>query len=291
MRTSRLLSVLLVVGVACGGKSSRGNSPRPSQTSTVSAPAVREFTVDVGGRTLWGLCQGEASLTTPTIVLEAGNGNDHTQLAPVADALKQHGLVCSYHRAGLGQSDPPQSARRALGDVVADLHSVLVGAHIPPPYLLVGHSMGGDVVLLYAQRYPAQVAGIVSMNPGPPYSDWLRRLRPIVTAKELLTNEIRPENGLDGGIERVVVRETDDLLDKPFPRGIPYTIMYAEDCAGGTDPYCNRVVGQLQDASRALATLTSEGRFVHVEGAGHEIFATDLDKVLGAINEIVRRAT
>ena len=129
------------------------------------------------------------------------------------------------------------------------------------------------------------------MNPGPPYSDWLRRLRPIVTPKELLTNETRPENGLDGGIEPVVVRETDDLLDKPFPHGIPYTIMYAEDCAGGTDPYCNRVVGQLQDASRALAMLTSNGRFIHVKGAGHEIFATNLDRVIAAINEIERPAT
>ena len=117
MWTSRVLPVLLIFGASCGGNSSAGNSPRPSQSSTVSVPAVREFTVDVGGRKLWGVCQGHARLDTPTVVLEAGDGNDHTQLAPIADALMQQGLVCSYDRAGLGQSDPPPKARRALGDV------------------------------------------------------------------------------------------------------------------------------------------------------------------------------
>ena len=84
--------------------------------------------------------------------------------------------------------------------------------------------------------------------------------------------------------------ETDELLSKGMPAGVPYSVMYAEDCGGGTDPYCNKVVDQLRAAHRALAQLSPDGRFVPVEGAGHEIYTTDLDKVLATIAELEARA-
>ena len=86
------------------------------------------------------------------------------------------------------------------------------------------------------------------------------------------------------------MRESDELLAKPFPQEIPYVVMFAEDCGGGSDPYRNKVVRELEQTQRALAALNPEGRFVSVKAAGHEIYLTDLDRVLAAIDAVAERA-
>ncbi len=222
-------------------------------------------------------------------MLEAGQGNGSEQLQPIADVLARSGLVCSYDRAGFGSSDPAVRFPRRVSDLVADLDAVLAQKRLPRPYLLVGQSLGALIVLLYMQMHPDDVAGVVAMNPGPPYHDWLRRLRPIVTPEELRENEIEP---LSGSVpeEPVDVRQSDDLLAKPFPGDIPYTVMFAEDCGGATDPYCNKVVRQLEQTQHELARLTPRGRFVSVRGAGHEIYLTHLHRVLAAIEDVAERA-
>lgn len=260
-----------------------------SSSSPVAANANGPFEVTVGDRSLSGRCGGRPVSGQPTFVLEAGQGNDASELRDVDQALAKIGLVCSYDRAGLLNSQPAPESPRPLADLVSDLHAVLTSGHVPSPFLLIGHSLGGSIVLLYAQKYPNDVAGVVSMNPGPAYHDWLRRLRPIVTRQELVQNEIKP---LSGGVpeEPVDTRSSDALLTRPFPQNLPYTVMYAEDCGGGTDPYCNKVVGELEASQRALASLSPEGRFVAVMGAGHEIFATDLASVVSTVNDVMARS-
>ena len=49
---------------------------------------------------------------------------------------------CWYDRAGYGWSDPSPGPHAAV-DVAEDLHKLLHSANVPPPYLLVGHSVGG----------------------------------------------------------------------------------------------------------------------------------------------------
>jgi pimeloyl-ACP methyl ester carboxylesterase len=284
MRGALVAAVVLLVSTsACGGGSTTANSSGPK-------PRVRgPFTVRVGGRTLAGNCRGRIISGKPTFVLEAGQGNGADQLRPIADELARSGLVCTYDRAGFGSSDPADRSPRRVSELVADLSAVLQRKAVPRPYVLVGHSLGGLIVLLYMQRHPADVGGVVAMNPGPTYHDWLRRLRPIVTAEQLRVNEIEP---LSGNVpdEPVDVRKSDDLLTEPFPQHIPYAVMFAEDCGGGTDAYCNKVVNNLEATQRALAKLSPQGRFVGVEGAGHEIYLTHLPRVIATIDDVAARA-
>jgi pimeloyl-ACP methyl ester carboxylesterase len=68
-----------------------------------------------------------------------------------------------YDRAGHGRSDVAPDA-----DAARDLHVLLARAHVPAPYVMAGHSLGGMFVLSYADRYPSQVGGVVlldSMHP------------------------------------------------------------------------------------------------------------------------------
>ena len=128
-----------------------------------------------GGRRLYLECRGRGR---PTVVLEAGAGDlgDVWSLAPsgpgpaVLPAVARFTRVCAYDRPGtyllpdqLSRSDPvamPRSAR----DIVLDLRALLRAAHVPGPYVLVGHSFGGLVARLYATTHPRWVAGLVSID-------------------------------------------------------------------------------------------------------------------------------
>jgi pimeloyl-ACP methyl ester carboxylesterase len=80
--------------------------------------------------------------------------------------------ACAYDRAGLGKSDPGPEAGSALEAVTA-LHALLGNAGIEGPYLLVGHSLGGEYVRLYASRYRQEVVGLVLVDSAHP-DQWQR---------------------------------------------------------------------------------------------------------------------
>ena len=81
--------------------------------------------------------------------------------------------VCAYDRPGTlivrgdavhpSRSDPVPMPRTAE-DLVADLHALLQAAGVPGPYVLAGHSLGGQLVRLYASTYPDAVAGLVLVD-------------------------------------------------------------------------------------------------------------------------------
>lgn len=112
------------------------------------------------GRRLNLYCIGSG---TPTVVLEAGHGDGLTTWARVQPAISKLTRVCSYDRAGFGFSDPPKKPG-TIQQAADDLRALLVNASIRPPFVLVGHSMGGMIVRLYAAEHPDDVAGMVLVD-------------------------------------------------------------------------------------------------------------------------------
>ncbi|MCV7079278.1 alpha/beta fold hydrolase [Mycobacterium szulgai] len=184
----------LALLVALSGCAADPVNSRPAR----AAVAAGDFSgsVDIGnGRHLYLECRGKGS---PTIILESGyhNASDlwgvSDAAAPavgpaVLPALARQHRVCAYDRPGtLRSSTPPTITDRSspapmprtAQDVVADLHALLGAARLPGPYILVGHSLGGLFVRLYAQTYPAQVRALVFVDafaveiPSLMESDW-----------------------------------------------------------------------------------------------------------------------
>ena len=116
--------------------------------------------VDIGGRKLAHFRSG---MGIPTVILEAGLGDSLEVWEKIQDAVSEFTSVCSYDRAGQGQSDPAPTPRTCQ-DMVADLHNLLTNAKLPPPYVLVGHSFGGMIMRLFAHQYPREVTGMVLVD-------------------------------------------------------------------------------------------------------------------------------
>ena len=87
--------------------------------------------------------------------------------------------------------------------------------------------------------------------------------------------------------ELVDLRDSDLILEEPMPPDIPYAVLYAEDCPG---EFCDRIRPVLEAAMADLAELNDLGTFVAVKGAGHEIFASDLEEVVAQITAVIRGA-
>jgi pimeloyl-ACP methyl ester carboxylesterase len=119
--------------------------------------------IDVGGHRLHLQCVGSG---TPTVVLESGLGQSGAYWGWIAAAVMRDTKVCVYDRAGRGSSDPAAAAQDGVA-VAADLHRLLDRAHVPGPFVLVGHSSGAHYVRIFAGRYPEQVAGMVLLDGQP----------------------------------------------------------------------------------------------------------------------------
>jgi pimeloyl-ACP methyl ester carboxylesterase len=130
---------------------------------TAKYPAPGQM-VDVGGHRLHIHCQGDHALGSPTVVMESGNGEPSLTWAAIQPEVARFARVCTYDRAGLGWSERSPKPR-TVGNVVDELHTLLARAGLEPPYVLVGHSMGGGLVRLYAREHPDQVAGMVLVDP------------------------------------------------------------------------------------------------------------------------------
>jgi pimeloyl-ACP methyl ester carboxylesterase len=115
----------------------------------------------VGLHRLHYRCEG---VGTPAVVLEAGIAASSLSWSRLQPLLARSTRVCSYDRAGLAWSDATSSPR-SIDALVDELRRMLERAGIPPPYVLVGHSFGGLVIRGFARAHPADVAGLVFVDP------------------------------------------------------------------------------------------------------------------------------
>jgi alpha-beta hydrolase superfamily lysophospholipase len=112
---------------------------------------------------------GDGSAPRAVVVLVHGYAEHGGRYAPLAEHLTGRGLaLVAYDQRGYGRSGGPTALVRSFDEYVADLHAVVQYAraeHAGVPLFLMGHSMGGAVVLLYCLDHGARPAGLVLSSP------------------------------------------------------------------------------------------------------------------------------
>lgn len=133
--------------------------------------------IDVGGHKLHLYCTGAGS---PTVVLDSGHGGTWMDWALVQPEVAKFTRVCSYDRAGMGWSEPGPLPRDS-SHIAAELNMLLAQGGEQPPYVLVGHSVAGYHVRVFAARHREQVGGMVLVDAA--HEEMFERLPPEVSGQ------------------------------------------------------------------------------------------------------------
>ncbi len=128
-------------------------------TTPTSPPLGRRY--DTEGCHLWLHRSGSGG---PAVVFLPGAGLIGLDYLNIHEAVSAFTTSVLYDRAGTGWSDAVALPRSAA-EVADELRDLLHIAQIPPPYVLVGHSLGGAYARRYAQRFPGEVAGVLMLDP------------------------------------------------------------------------------------------------------------------------------
>jgi pimeloyl-ACP methyl ester carboxylesterase len=159
-----------LVLLAVAGGSSSAFAAAAQQQASGDAFARPHQLVDIGGRKMHLYCSGQGATS---VIFDAPSGEAGWNWFRVQPAVAAHTRACVFDRAGLGFSDPAKRPNTSL-NVTEDLHKLLAAAGVKPPYVMVGNSLGGANVQVYAYRYPAEVKGLVLVEPE--HEDETRRL-------------------------------------------------------------------------------------------------------------------
>ena len=103
----------------------------------------------------------------PVILLQAGAGTALEGWREWPEVLSELAPVVGYDRPGLGQS-PFNGVDPTPERVAIHARELLDTIDVEPPYVLVGHSWGGPLILYFAAAYPDEVVGMVYIDPQDP---------------------------------------------------------------------------------------------------------------------------
>lgn len=215
--------------------------------------------------------------------------------------ISKTNLVCLYDRAGLGTSDPAKKLPRTFTDVADDLHQLLKASETPGPYVLVGHSLGGMNILVYAERYPDEVAGVVLVDTAHPDQEdsWLATLPEETSSSDEMLKQTRQflmkrigdrgENGehLDMVASRDHVRAVKSLGDKPLAV-LTHSPKW-KMVPNLPDALLGPIENATQELQSKLPALSTNSSHKIAEKAGHGLHVEDPKLVIDAIHEVIAK--
>lgn len=292
LRSRLLLVVVMFLGVSGAERTAAQKPP--------SGPAPGVL-VDIGGRKLHIRCVGPSD-GRPTVLLEAGGGSYSSSWSLVQDLLSSRVRTCAYDRAGSGWSEPGP-APRTMRQEVFELHALLEAAKVPGPFVLVGQSIGGVLVRLYAEQYGSDVVGVVLVDPLHE-SDMLGSVRygGLVRLREKATGRAVPEPRREGKASTQYNPEDDYLAEElqqiylsrkanPEPLGKRPLIVLAAGKRPPPPGTSEELWAQLRvekDGQRIdLSRLSSNSKFVLDPSSGHNIQNDNPQLVARAIEEVL----
>jgi pimeloyl-ACP methyl ester carboxylesterase len=201
----------------------------------------------------------------PVVVLQSGLGDGRATWHKVWPQLAARHRVFALDRPGHGDS-PSTTAPRDPCQVARELRAALRDAKLAPPYLLVGHSLGGLYQVAFARLYPAETAGLLLLDPTHP-EQWATLEREIPRTAALLS-------GLRNTVFTPTMRAEFDAqaqcLDTlpPWPAALPARLLFSGRFGPlETDEFQHTVKRLRQDWQQLLGataeTVSTSRHYLH----------------------------
>ena len=286
-----VVGLLCLAGCAMGERTPQTKQPIGRDSGAENADLTER--VDVGGYSLAIACTG---VGRPTVVMETGFDDSAASWSDqLILGIAGVSRVCVYDRAGLGLSSH-RPDRTDSGKVTADLHALLRGANVRPPFVFVGHSLGGMHVRVYTHAYPDEVAALVLIDSSHPAQ--YVRARERLSARDWTWMEKSVEQAyrdpskepFDWERSRQLALQAGHFGDLPL-RVLSHDPTIESECSGDD---CLTAEGHVvweqlwQELQVDLATLSSRSTHKISPQSGHYIQQTNPDLVLAAITDVVR---
>ena len=225
----------------------------------------------------------------PTIVLVNGAGGPLDGWSRVFGPLLRYGMVVAYNRPGIGRSSRPTEPQTGAL-IVGTLRDLLAVIEAPPPYLLLGHSLGGLYVQLFARRLPEDVCGVVMVEAAHPddrsmaefQPGWSRALNSVLQ----IGNPLRRDRGFD---ETRMVDDTCRQIEHapPFP-DVPLAVVTA-----ARPPPSRKMPEEVADLraanQEALVALALDSRQFHAAGSSHFPQLSEPTIIVDSVRWVIER--
>jgi pimeloyl-ACP methyl ester carboxylesterase len=275
-----VLMIALLGLVGCGE-----HRPKPVADAKGNSGEV----VEADGHQVYFECRGTGS---PTVVFLNGNPEASYKWGNLFDQTARLTRACEYDRFGLGLTaayGPIDSKVRDAHDHVRELEQVLKNGDIHKPYVLVGHSWGGALAVLYAGTHD-DVEGVVLVDGSVPGLDAVvhAALPPKRTGESQAITEIRNE---------VPAKPLDDPEHLDWPKALaeagtvtslgdtPLIVISAGHRFTGDLHFLDPVVVRLQ--SKKQARLSSDSVHVLAPKSSHFVQLDAPDVVLASTRAVV----
>ncbi|ALV08590.1 alpha/beta fold hydrolase [Roseateles depolymerans] len=221
----------------------------------------------------------------PVVVLQSSIGDGRDPWVPVLSELRDRYTVFAYDRPGYGDSTAtPPTPRNPCG-IATELHDLLHASGIQPPYLLVGHSMGGLYQYAFSRLYPDEVAGLVLVDAVHPMHTRRMQVEVPLMANMLESMSRRVFRGM---MQAEYLQQTDcvdALLPKRRPdvpvRVLTRTVYTQEETISGFEAMVHGL------EPNWLPLIGGKG-IQPVEGAGHYIQRDHPEAVVKAVDEVAQ---
>jgi pimeloyl-ACP methyl ester carboxylesterase len=202
--------------------------------------------VDIGGRRIQIDCLGVGK---PVVVFEAGlDLNGALSWSSVHRRVAELTRACAYSRAGILWSEPRPGRTSSIG-IAEELHRLLNNAGEKPPYVMVGHSLGGLYVVTYTNQFPAEVAGVVLVEAAHPEQG-----RPFRSVVPTLSNRTPPAYRLKVRLAWTGIMRA----DRDSSSGVPHQSLRDIQVAAAYAPTSLAALLQEEDAmEETLATAAA----------------------------------
>ena len=249
-----------------------------------SPPPVQR--IDVGGHKLRYEVAGPATISSavPTVVFDSGMGDGLRAWRGIFPEVARFARVVAYDRAGLGQSEPGPEPR-SFTQAATELHTLLHRAGIQPPYVLVGHSLGGAHIRAFAHLYKDEVAGLVFVDP---FTESIfKAMSPEENANAAAEQRAMSSQGPPAALAEFefafgeVQHGFPQLASYGSPPDVPMMLLLA---GRGRDPH--EEAAALQQFETLMADAT-EGGVVLTPDSAHYIQRDDPALVISAIRKVV----
>jgi pimeloyl-ACP methyl ester carboxylesterase len=244
----------------------------------------------VGDARMHVQCKGSG---TSTVLLIAGFTADHTTYAGIEPRVAEMTRVCSYDRFGTGASDPPP-APQTFETQARDFHEALNALGEDGPFVVVGHSFGGDVAVTFTALYPTEVTGLLLIEASP--STWNRVVCSVADDGsagadlwvQTCTMQAQPENNVEGLAGPAAFAELAEITTLGAVPMVVDTESSHDYAAEGFDPAAAAGLTKAWfDGQEHWASLSSNSELVYVDDASHNLHLDRPDLVIDQITELI----